>query len=99
MENKHIIMLLAVLVIILVPFLLYPGMGEEEGFFAGADSNAEPAIEETGYQPWIEPLWEPPSGEIESLLFASQAAIGAFIIGYFLGFYQKNNKTKKERDV
>ena len=29
--------------------------------------------------------WEPPSGEIESLLFALQAAIGAGFIGYYVG--------------
>jgi cobalt/nickel transport protein len=93
MEKNHIIMLLAVAVIVVSPLILYSGLGEDEGYFAGADSNAGLVIEETGYKPWFEPIWEPPSGEIESLIFALQAAIGAFIIGYFLGYYRNKNKT------
>jgi|GEM_PF-6127702 ABC-type cobalt transport system, periplasmic component len=38
---------------------------------------------------------EPPSGEIESLLFALQAAIGAIIIGYILGYFQGQAKERK----
>ena len=56
---------------------------------------AGPAIEETGYQPWFNSIWEPPSGEIESLLFALQAAIGAIIIGYVLGYYNGQAKERK----
>lgn len=53
----------------------------------------EKAVEEIAkiipdYQPWFNPIWEPPSGEIESLLFSLQAAIGALIIGYVLGYYR-----------
>jgi len=92
MEKKHIVMLLAVAVIVVAPLILYSGLGEDQGYFAGADSNAGPAIEKTGYQPWFKPIWEPPSGEIESLFFALQAAIGAFIIGYFLGYYKNKRK-------
>ena len=46
------------------------------------------------YQPWAQSIWEPPSGEIESLLFALQAAFGAIIIGYFLGYYRGLAKGK-----
>lgn len=35
---------------------------------------------------------EPPSGEIESLLFALQAAIGALIIGYAFGYWRGQSK-------
>ena len=35
---------------------------------------------------------EPPSGEIESLLFALQAAIGAIIIGYAFGYWRGQSK-------
>ena len=42
---------------------------------------------EPGYKPWFSPVWQPPSREIESLLFALQAAIGAGIIGYVAGYY------------
>ena len=55
--------------------------------FAGADGQAEAAIlaGHPAYEPWFAPLWEPPSGEIESLLFALQAALGAGLLGYYLG--------------
>ncbi|HMK54604.1 MAG TPA: energy-coupling factor ABC transporter substrate-binding protein [Methanobacteriaceae archaeon] len=96
METKHIIMLLAAVIIVVLPFIIYPGLGEKQGFFTGADSNAGSAIEQTGYHPWFKPIWEPPSGEIESLLFALQAAIGAFILGYFLGYYKNKKKDNQE---
>jgi cobalt/nickel transport protein len=46
------------------------------------------------YHPWFNSVWTPPSPEIESLLFALQAAFGAFIIGYFLGYYRGLAKAK-----
>lgn len=60
--------------------------GEEA--WSGADSSAAEMIEESGYEPWFSPLWEPPSGEIESLFFCLQAAGGALVIGYFFGYYR-----------
>ncbi|MDD2262928.1 energy-coupling factor ABC transporter substrate-binding protein [Methanoculleus sp. UBA303] len=65
--------------------------GEEA--WGGADGNAADLIEASGYEPWAKPFWEPPSGEIESLLFALQAAIGAVIIGYIFGYWQGSRKT------
>jgi cobalt/nickel transport protein len=74
---------------------MYNGLGEDQGYFGGADGAAEKAIAETGYQPWFNSIWEPPSGEIESLLFALQAAIGAIVIGYVLGYYHGQAKERK----
>ena len=64
--------------------------GEEA--WGGADNNAADLIEASGYEPWVEPFWEPPSGEIESLLFALQAAIGAIVIGYIFGYWRGGKK-------
>lgn len=55
------------------------------GEYGGADDRAKSAIQETGYEPWFSPIWEPPSGEIASMLFALQAAIGAGVVGYVVG--------------
>ena len=46
--------------------------------FGGADAQAEKAITKIKpeYTPWFSPLWKPPGREIESFLFAMQAAIG-----------------------
>lgn len=97
-DKKHIILLALVLVILIVPFIMYNGMSEEDGYFGGADGAASEAIEETGYEPWFSSIWEPPSGEIESLLFALQAAIGAIIIGYVLGYYQGQAKERNKKN-
>jgi len=56
-----------------------------EGEYGGADDRAKTAIEESGYQPWFSSIWEPPSGEVASMLFALQAALGAGVVGYVIG--------------
>jgi len=58
-----------------------------KGDFVGTDDAASTAIEAShpGYVRWTHPFWEPPSKEIESLLFALQAAFGAGILGYVIG--------------
>ena len=93
MDTKHIIMILGVVILTVIPLVIHAGKGEDEGYFGGVDGAAEEVIgEKMKYEPWFSPIWEPPSGEIESLLFAVQAAIGAIIIGYFVGY----NKAKIE---
>jgi cobalt/nickel transport protein len=59
----------------------------------GSDDMGSAAIEATGYTPWIQPLWTPPSSEVESLLFSIQSGLGAFVIGYFFGFYRGKRET------
>jgi cobalt/nickel transport protein len=61
--------------------------GAQVEIFAGADGQAEDLVGTIApsYKPWVNPLMEPASGEIESLLFALQAALGAGFIGYWLG--------------
>lgn len=88
--------------LVLVAVLVQPlcmaeeaGDAAEEGeAWAGADALAEDKIAELApdYEPWFSPIWEPPSGEIESLLFSTQAAIGALIIGYFFGYHRAKKK-------
>jgi cobalt/nickel transport protein len=58
--------------------------------FAGSDNQAKKAIAEIhpSYEPWFSPIFEPPSGEIASLLFATQAALGAGVVGYAIGLYK-----------
>ncbi len=55
--------------------------------FGGADGQAEEVITaiDPDVEPWFAPLWEPPGGETESLLFALQAALGGGIVGYVIG--------------
>ncbi len=92
MKHENIILLTIVIILMAAPMFMYSGLGEDEGYFGGADGAGADAITETGYEPWFESFWEPPSGEIESLLFALQAAIGAIIIGYFFGYWKGQHK-------
>lgn len=80
-------LLLALLVAIFVVSLVLGGRkpaAEGEGF-AGTDDAAAQAAEKAGAKPWIKPIFEPNSGEVESGLFALQAALGAGIVGFALG--------------
>ena len=76
------------------------------GDFGGSDDSGGEKAAEYGYEAWTgdlltiitgNPDYELP-GETESLLFAVQAAIGAIIIGYFIGFNAANSKSKKSKD-
>ena len=61
-----------------------------KGEYSGADGQAHDAIAEIkpSYEPWFETIIEPASGEVESFLFATQAALGAGAIGYIIGLYK-----------
>ena len=84
MMKRNLLLLLAVAVLAVGPLLLHRDDGAE---FAGSDDQATKLIEHSapGYRRWAEPVWKPPSGEIESLLFALQAALGAGVLGYYFG--------------
>ncbi|MFG2101143.1 energy-coupling factor ABC transporter substrate-binding protein [Micromonospora echinaurantiaca] len=81
----NLLLLLAVLVLAVAPVALGLGSGEEP--FTGADALAEQAIvaDHPDYEPWFAPIYQPPSGEVESALFALQAALGAGFLGYYFG--------------
>ncbi|GFP28859.1 energy-coupling factor ABC transporter substrate-binding protein, partial [Candidatus Hakubella thermalkaliphila] len=80
---KNIILIIFVLALAIFPLIIKSGAE-----FGGADGQAQELITQIqpDYEPWFQSIWEPPSGEIESLLFALQAAIGAGFIGYYLGY-------------
>ncbi|CAM5411020.1 energy-coupling factor ABC transporter substrate-binding protein [Streptomyces tanashiensis] len=80
------LLLLVVAALAVLPLALGLGDHKEEPF-TGADAEAETAITELqpDYKPWFSPLYEPPSGEIESALFALQAALGAGVLAYYFG--------------
>lgn len=67
------------------------------GEYGGSDGEAQKVITEIkpDYEPWFAHLFEPASGEIESLLFASQAALGAGVIGYAIGLYKGRSQRQK----
>ena len=102
MKSKwvNILILLAVVLLAAVPLLMIPGKDKDgEDRFTGSDDQAEKMITQIqpDYKPWFSSVWEPPSGEIESLLFALQAGIGAGVIGYYFGL--KRGQAHKQAAV
>lgn len=82
------ISLVAALVIIFgISFVIGGLHTDPDERFAGTDSVATATIQESnpGYEPWFTPFFQPESGEVESGLFALQAAIGGTILGFAIG--------------
>ncbi|WP_332946286.1 MULTISPECIES: energy-coupling factor ABC transporter substrate-binding protein [unclassified Microcoleus] len=70
------------------------------GEYGGADDQAKKAITQIqpSYKPWFNHLFEPASSEISSLLFASQAAVGAGVVGYVIGLYKGRSQSRQQSD-
>jgi cobalt/nickel transport protein len=88
--------LLSIAVVLsLAPVLIFQGKE-----FKATDSKNQTAIEEVqpGYKPWFEPVIKPSGGEIETFLFATQAAIGSGVTCYILGLYKGRSDRHNDRD-
>ena len=103
-RHQNLILLIAVVLLAIFPLWLVErpapaADGEAVEIFAGADDQAKNLIGEIAleFEPWFEPLIEPASGEIASLLFALQAALGAGFIGYYLGVSRTREKLRREQ--
>ncbi|MDR2700781.1 MAG: energy-coupling factor ABC transporter substrate-binding protein [Nitrososphaerota archaeon] len=78
---KYLILIVALIAIFILPFVINSGAE-----FSGTDGQGPEAIESDGYTPWIEPLGLQPSELGEKVLFSLQVAIGAVILGYYIGY-------------
>ena len=99
MAFKYTLELMTVIAIItFCALFLYTSATMNGAEFAGSDNVGSgliaklSGIPEENFQPLI-PQWVPPSGEIESCLFALQAAAGGILVGGVFGFWlgQKRN--------
>lgn len=92
-KSTIVLLLLLVLALVLLPIFV-----AKDAEFGGADDQAEGAISDidADYEPWFDPLIEDLPGEIESALFALQAAIGAGLIGYYIGSQKSKAKYSKQ---
>lgn len=79
-------LILAVVGIFLFSFLSANTADAPEGeAFGGTDAAVTELLDENGAEPWFDPLIELNSGELESGLFATQAALGAGAFGFMVG--------------
>jgi cobalt/nickel transport protein len=95
-KNKlELITVTAVLAFVVIFFCV---SAEGNHKFSGSDNVGSQKIAElTGYpvesfKPII-PQYEPPSGEIESLLFALQALFGGLVLGLVFGYWLGQRKS------
>lgn len=93
MQFRYSLEILAVIAIIaFCAVFLYTNTTMRDADFAGSDTVGSGLIiklsgnPEENFQPLI-PQWEPPSAEIESCLFALQAAVGGILVGGVFGYW------------
>lgn len=106
MKKQTYLIVAMIILLIALPLWLVPKPGagpdgQAGEAFTGSDNKAQAAIGQIApdYQPWFQPLLEPAGGQVESLLFALQAALGAGIIGYWLGASVTRERLRKDSET
>jgi cobalt/nickel transport protein len=98
MIGKYKLELITIIsVIAFVVIFLYVSSGGSHEFSGSDDVGSQKIAELTGhpvesFTPVI-PQYEPPSGEIESTLFALQASFGGLVLGLVFGYWLGQRKT------
>lgn len=92
--------LVALVALIWIASMVIGGMraGDDEESFGGTDGYPSQRAEELGKEPWFEPIFEP-SPEVESGLFAMQAALGAGLLGFALGRIGRDGERRRASDL
>ncbi len=88
-------LLIGIILVLLCVIIAVTGLAMNKGAeFGGSDGEAEEMIGvvDPDYEPWAESLIELPSGEVESLLFSLQAAIGSGVIFFCFGYLAARKK-------
>lgn len=75
------LLLLGIVALVALPLVLDGGTAT----FAGSDAQAAELAAAQGARPWFQSVFSPSSAEVESGLFALQAALGGGVLGYVLG--------------
>lgn len=86
-STVNILLVLALVVIFGISFAIGGMNTNPDERFPGTDASATSQIEEANpdYEPWFSPFFQPESGEVESGLFALQAALGGSVLGFAIG--------------
>jgi cobalt/nickel transport protein len=98
--TKYLLEILTVVaILVFCGLFLYTSATMSGAEFAGSDNVGSGLIAELSGKPVdsfvpLIPQYEPPSGEIESCLFALQAALGGIFVGGVFGYWygQKGGK-------
>ena len=100
-KNKITMLILFFIVIILIVF---PVLALKNAEFGGSDAAGSIMIEEINgeYEPWFTPVLEKYidgeiPGEIESLLFCIQTALGVGVIAFCMGRFVERKKWEQKK--
>ena len=95
-SSINVWLLSGAVILSMAPVLIFQGKE-----FKATDSINITAIEsiKPGYKPWFEPVIKPSGGEIETFLFATQAAIGSGVTCYILGLYKGRTERRKTDEI
>ncbi len=100
-KNKITMLILFFIVIILIVF---PVLALKNAEFGGSDDAGSIMIEEINgeYEPWFTPVLEKYidgeiPGEIESLLFCIQTALGVGVIAFCMGRFVERKKWEQKK--
>jgi cobalt/nickel transport protein len=96
-QNYKLELITVVAVLAFVAVFLMVSAGGSHAFSGSDDVGSEKIAELTGhpvesFTPLI-PQYVPPSGEIESSLFALQASFGGLVLGLVFGYWLGQRKT------
>lgn len=105
MAHKYLMEILSVVaILVFCGLFLYTSSTMTGAEFAGSDNVGSGLIAELSGKPLdsftpLIPQYEPPSGEIESCLFALQAALGGIFVGGVFGYWLGQKKSLTETKV
>ena len=102
-KTKKTVVSLLIIATLIAIIPLFTLKGAEFGGSDDAGSEVVTEIIGTEYKPWFTPVMETwiggeLPGEIESLLFCVQTAIGVGVIAFFMGRFVERNKIENQKN-